>query len=82
MQVGGYVNRVSSEVAMLADKVSSEVAMPADRVSSDNSKVDRYRTPSDVAMLADSGWRQTWQYGHTAYRSSNAGDVTLITGYY
>jgi len=44
---------------MSTDIVSSEVAMLADRVSSDNSKVDRYRVPSDIAMLADSGCRQT-----------------------
>jgi hypothetical protein len=38
---------------MSTDRVSSEVAMLAEGVSSDNSKVDRYKVPSDVAMLAD-----------------------------
>jgi len=56
--------------------------MLAERVSSDNSKVDRYKVPSDVAMLAD---KDVDEYSnasrfrvppavavqHTAYRRSH-----------
>jgi hypothetical protein len=38
---------------MSTESVSSEVAMLAERVSSENSRVDRYRVSSDIAILAD-----------------------------
>jgi len=82
---------------MSTDRVSSEVAMLAEGVSSDNSKVDRYKVPSDVAMLADKAVDRCSTVSrfrvpsaaavqHTAYRSSHVQqiwrNVALLTGYY